>query len=462
MNGKEVISLRKYDGHGTISFANGDQLECDFELNYYDSGRNTLKCHLPLSPQFLRILDSEADKDEKNVLEASFKGLTSDRGNIVIEKMGLDRTTASPDLVRSNIFYDGRTLKITDQILSIRGKGLFIFIVISKIEIIYSILNDESVVISKWSLTNFQFAGSERSIRVLPNWDKFTIHSGGLKLHFIQSVGYHQIIDELSRTGRNSITTDVESLIKFKDNIAAFNKLIQLCWIMSLLTSNWVMPLYNDIFLRSKIVRSILYPSNLTYPFIDNKHVVDIYDSNFLIEDFAKTALENYDIMKDDFALNAFIEYYISAIRQKTPEAQFLMGMIACECLSSYVPKFASKNHDQIISKDMESKRKAIIKVKKRLNLNLSEKQIDVLAEEVAHNFVGLKDSLRYIFSIFHVPYRNEDLNALVSIRGALVHSGKYHDFAALLDKTDVLFNLLITLLLKMLGWKDNVRYVLY
>lgn len=70
-----------------------------------------------------------------------------------------------------------------------------------------------------------------------------------------------------------------------------------------------------------------------------------------MIEDFAQKTLENYDLMKNDFGLSAIIEYYLAAIRQKTPEARFLMGMIAFESLSSYVPKYAVKNNKQLVSR---------------------------------------------------------------------------------------------------------------
>ncbi|MGI8833975.1 MAG: hypothetical protein ACR2IS_15230 [Nitrososphaeraceae archaeon] len=433
---------RKYEGHGTISFVTDNQFECNFELNYYDSGRITLTCHLPLSTQYLTILENEATKDEKIVLEASFKGVTPDGGNIAIEKMGLDRTTAHPDRVGSNIFYDGRNLRITDWILSVSGKGLFIFVVISNVEIDYSLLKENETVISNWYLVNFHFAGNERSTERLPNWDKFSVNSDGLNLQLIQSIGYHQIIEELIQTGKNDITTDAEVVAKFREIPAVYDKLIQLCWILSFATSNWVMPLFNDIFLQSKMGHSTLYPRMLAYPFMKEKHVVEMYDSNFLIEDFAKKALENYNTMKDDFGLSAILEYYLAAIRQKTPEAEFLMGMIAFECLSSYVPKYAAKKNEQLVSKDVESKKKAITKVDRSLDLRLSDNQIEEIAKEVAYSSIGLKDSLRYIFQKFDVHCRNDDLNALVSIRGALVHSGKYHDFEELMNKIDILFQL--------------------
>jgi len=65
------------------------------------------------------------------------------------------------------------------------------------------------------------------------------------------------------------------------------------------------------------------------------------------------------------------------------------------------------------------------------------------------------------MFHRFNVQYSNNDLNALVAILGALVHSGKYYNYGELLNKTDVLFNLLIAIILRMLGWDRNVRRLL-
>ena len=76
MNDKEITLLRYYEGHGTISFNTGKRFDCDFILNYYDSGRITLTCNLTFSSQFLMILENEATKDEKVALEASFNGAT--------------------------------------------------------------------------------------------------------------------------------------------------------------------------------------------------------------------------------------------------------------------------------------------------------------------------------------------------------------------------------------------------
>jgi beta-N-acetylglucosaminidase len=113
-------------------------------------------------------------------------------------------------------------------------------------------------------------------------------------------------------------------------------------------------------------------------------------------------------------------------------------------------------------SKDIESKKRAITKVGKKLHLRFDDAHIEEIAKAVASNSIGLKDSLRYMFHKFNIRYSNDDLNALVAVRGALVHSGKYYNYEGLLDKTDVLFNLLIAIILSMLGWDTNVRRLLF
>ena len=92
----------------------------------------------------------------------------------------------------------------------------------------------------------------------------------------------------------------------------------------------------------------------------------------------------------------------------------------------------------------------------------MDDTHIEEIAKAMAINSIGLKDSLRYMFHKFNVQYSNDDLNALVAIRGALVHSGKYYNYKELLNKTNVLFNLLIAVLLRMLGWDTNIRRLLF
>jgi hypothetical protein len=317
-------------------------------------------------------------------------------------------------------------------------------------------------VIAQWSLVNLHFVGCRRSINKIPVWDRFSVKGCEFNLQLTQSSGYQLIIEELARTGKNAITTDVEVVTTFDRLSVVYDKLLQLCWILSFATSNWVMPLYYDTFSKSTINRSILYFRKLAYPFMKDRHIIELYNSNFLIEDFAHKTLENFDVMKNYFGLSAIIEYYLTAIRQQTPEARFLMGMIAFESLSSYVPKHAAKNNEQLVSKDIESKKKALTKIQKKLDLRLDDAQIEEIAKTVSSNFIGLKDSLRYIFGRFNVQYNNDDLNAIIEIRGALIHSGKFFPYEELLDKTDVLFNLLITIILRMLGWDTNIRRLLF
>ena len=149
--------------------------------------------------------------------------------------------------------------------------------------------------------------------------------------------------------------------------------------------------------------------------------------------------------MNEQFGLNGVIEYYLSAIRQKTPEAKFSIGMLAFERLGSYALKYAERNGDLLVSRDVRAKKEKITKINRGSNLGLSEENINQIAKEVAYKSVGLKDRLRYIFEKFNVPYEREELNELVYARDQIIHSGAYEDVFKLPNKIDTLFNLLPT-----------------
>jgi len=55
------------------------------------------------------------------------------------------------------------------------------------------------------------------------------------------------------------------------------------------------------------------------------------------------------------------------------------------------------------------------------------------------------KESWKYVFDKFEVPYYEKDLSDLVSIRGKAIHSGTYGNIPYLLEKSEVLLCLLVT-----------------
>jgi hypothetical protein len=82
------------------------------------------------------------------------------------------------------------------------------------------------------------------------------------------------------------------------------------------------------------------------------------------------------------------------------------------------------------------------------------------IAEAMSHGNIGTKDSLRYLFRKLDVPYSESDLSVLFSTRGKVIHSGRYDNIPDLLQKSDALFWLLVTAVLRLLWWKGAaLRY---
>ena len=98
------------------------------------------------------------------------------------------------------------------------------------------------------------------------------------------------------------------------------------------------------------------------------------------IKEFLEFSFDKYVSLKKEFGLNHIIEYYISAIRQRSLEEEFLAIVTAFECLNDYIVEYALKNNVVLESGDMENKKNTIRKVSKELDLNLDEKSIEKIA----------------------------------------------------------------------------------
>ncbi len=173
--------LRKYEGNGKLHFSTGENIDCKFEIQCHDDRRSNVTCCVPVSRDFIKILEKETDNKNHNISEASLTGKTSDRGNIIIEKLGLDKTTVNTSGGRLTKNVDG-SLLIESSDPSI--KGVFVLIPFSNIEISYSELHADDAITVCFAIFNFEFEGNERSRANFPHLDKFTLLLVDIKWSF--------------------------------------------------------------------------------------------------------------------------------------------------------------------------------------------------------------------------------------------------------------------------------------
>ena len=49
--------LRKYEGNGKLHFSTGENIDCKFEIQCHDDGRSNVTCCVPVSRDFIKILE---------------------------------------------------------------------------------------------------------------------------------------------------------------------------------------------------------------------------------------------------------------------------------------------------------------------------------------------------------------------------------------------------------------------
>ncbi len=232
-------------------------------------------------------------------------------------------------------------------------------------------------------------------------------------------------------------------------------------WILSFATSNWITFPYLDIIRDSSLVRTVVYPISKPLPFVSGQQIIDAHDPASTIKEFLEFSFDKYVSLKKEFGLNHIIEYYISAIRQRSLEEEFLAIVTAFECLNSYIVEYALKNNVVLESGDMENKKNTIRKVSKELDLNLDEKSIEKIAARVAYDKIGIKVGLRFLFNKFSIKYDEAALKILYERRNQVIHtgivySGKREDLPLLSDEYNTIVSLLVRTVLTLLGWKGK------
>jgi hypothetical protein len=450
------IPDRKYEGEGKVHFSAGENIECTFEILCHQDGRSIVICNVSVSDDFIKILKEQSNKKNHKVSEACLSGKTNDGGDIIIEKLGLNKTTVNTARGTMTRQADGNLVfESTDP----SEKGIFVFIPFSNIEISYSELGRDEPVVMCFAIFNFEFVGSEKSRSNNPRLDKFTAVVSGYSLEFMQDIDYKRIISLIPRkvgiTSRCLVTISYQ---KVNDVIKIFKDCV---WILSFATSNWIAFPYVDIVNGNSLVRTVIYPITRPFPFITGQQIIGLFNPGSTIKDFLEVSFDNYISLKNEFGLNHIIKYYISAIRQRSIEEEFLTVVTAFECLNSHIIEHAQNNGVVLDSGDVEIKKNIIRKVSNRLKLNLDDNALQEIAVSVAYDKIGIKAGLRFLFNKFSIKYDEAALKILYERRNQVIHtgivySGRREDLSVLSNEYNTIVSLLTRTVLTLLGWKGK------
>lgn len=188
--------------------------------------------------------------------------------------------------------------------------------------------------------------------------DQITVLAGNLELRFTHVIDYDTIIRNLLDLEKKiAITSECEINTSFKNMSVAREVLQNCCWILSFATSNWIVFPYYDVYSNGALIKTVILPISEPFEFVKAQYIISNWEKHDSIKDFLETVFDQYIKFKEEFGLNHIIEYYVSAIRNRSLEETFLIIAIAFECLCSYILEFANKKgEDKIANNENEVK----------------------------------------------------------------------------------------------------------
>ena len=460
MNGYEGQFLRKYTGTANLIFSFCNLEKCIFDLHCYKNGGLRVICHTTESLDFIEILKHDTDKNKVAPLQASLHGTTNDGGEVSIQELFLDKTSLSS---KSNTITKDRDGSMNIVSSDPFPTGTLLFIALSEVVISYSNIDENKMATIRFGIFNFEFNGEERSNPQISRLDQIRLMLGKLELKFVQDIDYVNIVERIRNYDKMAITSECEINTSFKD-VDVAREILQhcSCWILSFATSNWIVFPYYDVYVNGVLIKTIILPISEPFEFVKAQNIISDWGGHDSIKEFLEDVFNQYLKFKDEFGLNHLIEYYVSAIRNRSIEETFLIITIAFECLCSYLLEFANKNKDVIISGDIENKKNSIRKVLRELDIKLMDDSITKIAEKVAYDKPGLKVLLRYFFMKFNIRYTEDDLEILYEFRNKIVHTGIVYtgqkkDTPILVKKSNIIISLLIRSILTLLGWRGKM-----
>lgn len=150
------------------------------------------------------------------------------------------------------------------------SKGLLVFLLFSELEVKRDECSEDDLVIMKWSLSNFEIGDSKWKTKAVQDKEIFNVNVNGLNYSF-SSLNHNE-----GRTSNayNNNNQFVDAQVSLHTHHSLFqnahNLLMPICWLLSLVTLNWVMPVCSDVIRNGNIMKSVWHNKKMPYSFFRN------------------------------------------------------------------------------------------------------------------------------------------------------------------------------------------------
>jgi hypothetical protein len=461
------IDHRIYLAHGTLTMNSGKQIECHLILSYDIKDSLEISCSFYLKDN--DVISVIEHLTNRSVQYCSYVGSLPQGGTISIDKMGLDSGTMKSipkedgailkhELKFDNIFMILRYMGILSSIPNFLNNNflvVFRFITVSPINIMHKQKQlDESLTL-KWGLSNFEFGHRRGDSTFMVKKESFEISLPSNKIRFEKVDNYDFIIYSLIKGEGSAVTCHAIVEETDMNPFGLVPILSNICFLLSLATSNWVTLVYCDLFRGNDIVQTIIFNTKRR-PFINSQYLINIEKIDDL-KNFLEITFSSYSQIVNDFPLNKIIDYIISSLAGPTLQASFIIAYVALENLCSRIEEFAEKRGERLRPQSIEDMKRLLGRLFVRFNKSFTEAELEVIATKVAYKKISIKQAQKYILNAFRVSFDLATIAELHEIRNSLFHGGDY-EYTLLRGKTNQLYDLISKTLLKMLKW--NGAYI--
>lgn len=381
------MKMRRYEGKCEIEFDTNTTVAADFELVFTEDGKMDIVCSTDEIQKVMKLLS-------KNQSKARLQGTTIEPlGKIQIPEMYLNAAKLP--------------------------EGRLTFDTMSPVEIDIDGIEKSRAIEVRFGLSNFAFNGCE--ISKIGNWhvrDKFTVEIKNHKIIFRWIKNHKKIIENLRRIKGVQITSEAISHIR-SDEIDKLRAILKnLESLLSFASGNYITTLYEDIYNKGKLTKTILNPFK-TMSYNHREFVIDCdHHWNCDLKEFLETTYARFESLRHILGLGVVIEYYVTSKIVQIIQVKYLLGAVAFECLKSHFSEYLKKKGKPPVSG-------------------------------------SFREKMKTLFSEFRVTHTKKDLQ-FIDIRNSIVHEGDFPRLVRPHDEVLKLYNLIDRTILTILGFKGN------
>lgn len=456
---------RLYLAHGILTIDSEKQIECFLQLSFNaDKDNSEICCYFYLRNEdvayVLEMLDS------RTVQYASFDGSLHQGGKISVEKMGLDSATMSSYSLKDKAIskYELKLenlVKILGRLGILSSIGNYLhsnylitlrYITVSPISIVHEQTSETEPLLLKWGLCNLEF-GQRRQVNFRNIKETFEVCLPSFNIKLEKTEDYDFLISKLVKESGSAVTCFATYQGTYRSPYDLFNHINKLCFLLSFATSNWVTPMFCDLYRENNLVQTVVFNTKRR-GFIKSRYLIDITNIKDL-KNYLESTYLNYSQLLEDFPLNKSIDYIISSLGSSTLQDSFIIAYVALENLSSKIEEFAEKQGKIILPQAISDMKNLLRNLFGKLNKSFTEEELGFVANKVAYKKISVKDAQRFILNYYDVTFDDATLRDLYEVRNSLFHGSDF-EHQQLRIKTNELYDLVSKALLKMSGWKGT------